>query len=145
MRLYHKIGIGIIISISTMMYFGINNPPKRLLGSELSQIDKVSTGNGQIYYLKNEDIELWDSTEFNISTENYPGETPDYVIYLIGKTHEFTAMYNKDSEIIFFSFIPEIKYGLLNTPAPQGWNKPIYETKVSDKLLKMLRMNQHPL
>lgn len=142
-RRSYKIGIGIlVVGIVLILIFGIKYPPEKLTATELSKIEKIKVNNGLIYNLTNEEIELWNNLEFDISTENYLGETPNFVIDLIGNESDFTAMYNESSGIVFFSFVPEIKYGFLNSPAPGGWIKPIYETQANDKLLELLRVKQ---
>src|SRR5690606_11421380 len=106
--------------------------------TKLSKIEKIKVNNRQINELTDKEIEFWNNLEFDISTDNYPGETPDFVIDLIGNDSDFTAMYNESSGIVFFSFVSEIKYGFLNSPAPGGWTKPIYETKTNDQILELL-------
>lgn len=50
-------------------------------------------------------------------------------------------MYNKKNDIVFFSFVPEIKYGFLNSPSSGGWTKPLYQTKMTNELLELLKIN----
>ncbi|WP_425077895.1 hypothetical protein [Psychroserpens sp. S379A] len=137
-----KIGIGIVvIGIGLLMLLGIKIPPEKLKASDLSSIAKIKVNNDNVQNLTEKEIKLWKNLEFKISTENYPGETPDYIIDLIGNDSNFRAMYNESSGIIFFSFIPEIEYGFLNSPTPGGWTKPIYEIQASDELLSLLKVN----
>lgn len=140
-RTSYKIGIGILaVGIALILILGIKNPPEKLTATELSKIEKIKVNNGPTYELTDKEIDLWNNLEFDISTDNYPGETPDFVIDLIGNKSDFTAMYNKSSGIVFFSFVSEIKYGFLNSPAPGGWTKPIYETQANDQLLELLKI-----
>lgn len=140
-RKSYKIRIGILtVGIALILILGSKNPPKKLTATKLSKIEKIKVNNRQIYELTEKEIEFWNNLEFDISTDNYPGETPDFVIDLIGNDSDFTAMYNESSGIVFFSFVSEIKYGFLNSPAPGGWTKPIYETKANDQLLELLKI-----
>ena len=140
-RTLYKIGIGILVAgIVLILILGIKNPPEKLTATELSKIEKIKVSNGQTYKLTDKEIDLWNKLEFNISTDNYPGETPDFVIDLIGNKSDFTAMYNESSGIVFFSFESEIKYGFLNSPTPGGWTKPIYETQANDQILELLKI-----
>ncbi len=140
-RTSYKIGIGIlVIGIALLLIFGIKNPPKKLTATELSTVKKIRVNNGPIHILTENEIELWKNLEFVISKENYPGETPDFVIELMGNTSNFTAMYNEPSEIVFFSFVLEIKYGFLNSPSPGGWTQPIYKTQANEKILELLKI-----
>ena len=140
-RTSYKIGIAILaIGIAIFLSVGIKNPPKKLAATELSAIKKIRTSNGSIHILTDKEIQYWNSLKFNLATENYPGETPDFVVKLIGNKVNFTAMYNESNEIIFFSFVPEISYGIFNSPAPGGWTKPIYEIQANEKLLELLKL-----
>lgn len=137
----HKIGIGILaIGIAILLFIGIKIPPKKLTGTELSTIEKIRVNNGQIHILTDKEIEFWKSVKFNMASENYPGETPDFVVDMTGNKANFRAMHNKSSGIVFFSFVSEIRYGFLNSPPPGGWTKPIYETKANKKLLDLLKI-----
>jgi hypothetical protein len=140
-RTSYKIGIAIfVIGIAILLSVGIKNPPEKLNATELSAVEKIMVNNDSIHILTDKEIELWNSLRFDLATESYPGETPDFVVKLIGNKANFSAMYNESSEIIFFSFVPEISYGIFNSPAPGGWTKPIYETQASDKLLELLKI-----
>tara|TARA_R110002124_G_C8558090_1_gene480081 strand:+ start:57 stop:491 length:435 start_codon:yes stop_codon:yes gene_type:complete len=140
-RTSYKIGIAIfVIGIAILLSVGIKNPPEKLNATELSAVEKVMVNNGSIHILTDKEIELWNSIRFDLTTENYPGETPGFVVKLLGKKANFSAMYNESSGIVFFSFVPEISYGIFNSPAPGGWTKPIYETQANDKLLELLKL-----
>jgi hypothetical protein len=140
-RTSYIIGIGIfVIGISLALRFGIKNPPEKLAAIELPTIEKIRVNKGPIHILTENEIELWKDLDFVISTENYPGETPDFIIDLIGNESNFTAMYNESSRIVFFSFVSEIQYGFLNSPPPGGWTKPLYETQADEKLLELLKV-----
>ena len=129
-----------VFMVAFSILFGIKNPPEKLNAIDLSAIEKVIVNQGQSYILSDKERELWKSLNFTMSTDNYPGETPDYVIDLIGNESSFTAMYNESSEIVFFSFVSEIRYGFLNSPPPGGWTKPIYETQANERLLELLKV-----
>jgi hypothetical protein len=135
----NKIGIAILV-IGILLSIGIKNPPKELNATELSDIEKISVNNGSIHIFTEQEIEYWNILKFNLTTENYPGETPDFVVKLFGNKANFSAIYNESSGIVFFSFVPEISYGVFNSPAPGGWTKPIYETQANDKLLELLKL-----
>jgi hypothetical protein len=140
-RTSYKTGILVlVIGIALLLSIGIKNPPEKLSATELSAIEKISLNNGSIHILTNKEIEYWNSLTFNLATENYPGETPDFVIKLLGSKSNFSAIYNEGSGIVFFTFVPEISYGIFNSPAPGGWTKPIYETQANDKLLEFLKL-----
>jgi len=59
---------------------------------------------------------------------------------LKGEKNEFTAIYNRNERIVYYSFIPEIEYGYLNSPPPGGWIKPLYKTDATEVLLKLLKV-----
>jgi hypothetical protein len=100
-------------------------------------IDKVK--------LSENDNKLWLSTRFRLSRESeYPGETPDYEIVLYIRNRSYTAIYNKGSKFIWFSFIPEFKYtyGWLSSPSPGGWKQPLYITDTTPELLNLFRLSR---
>lgn len=93
------------------LWFGFKNPPKMVYAKDLSGFDSIIVNNSQTHILSEDEIEYWKSLTFTLSEGNYPGETPDYVIKFTNNTVSFTAMYNRESDVVFFSFIPEVTYG----------------------------------
>ena len=119
---------------------GIETPPERLKSTTVSMIHSTSINNQKAAELTVEEEFFWKSLEFEIVRSEYPGETPDFVVDLVGEESEFSAIYNEGSDIVFFSFVPEVKYGFLNSPPPGGWTKPLYKTKATNELLNLLKI-----
>jgi|SRR5690606_1435345 len=134
-----KIIIVIFFGLSCILIFGIKIPPKHLKATELSMVHSVESDSTFVKWSQKE-FDYWNSLQFQIATKDYPGETPDYVIKLKGTESDFSAMYNKNDTIVFFSFSSEIKYGFLNTPPPGGWTQPLYKIKADEKILNLLRI-----
>lgn len=132
----------LFLGILLTCWFGFKNPPKTVYAKDLSGFDTIIVNNSQTHILSEEEILYWKSLKFTRSDENYPGETPDFVIKLTSTTVSFTAMYNYQSDVVFFSFIPEVAYGFFNSPPPGGWTLPIYETKVDKVLLDFLKIEK---
>lgn len=132
--------VAFLVVIFLAIPFGIKNPPEKLKATDISLIHSVTIYNGKTFQLTQTEIDYWRELEFNLANHNYPGETPDYHVKLSGVKSDFSAIYNQDSDVIFFSFIPEIEYGFLNSPPPGGWNRPLYTTHADEKLLKLLRI-----
>ena len=103
-------------------------------------INAVSVNNQDTINLTQKEVDFWSNLNFEIVTSEYPGETPDFVIDLMGENNSFTAIYNREESIVYFSFVPEIEYGFLNSPPPGGWLKPLYKTKTTNELLKLLKV-----
>jgi len=130
--------LGILITL----WFGFKNPPMMVYAKDLPRFDSISVNNSQTHILSEDEIEYWKSLKFTLSDVNNPGETPDYVIKLTNNTVSFTAMYNHESEVVIFSFIPEVTYGFFNSPPHGGWTLPIYETKADKALLDFLKIEK---
>lgn len=132
----------LFLGILVTFWFGFKNPPKTVYAKDLSGFDTIIANNSQTHILSEEEILYWKSLKFTLSDGNYPGETPDFVIKLTSITVFFTAMYNHQSDVVFFSFIPEEAYGFFNSPPPGGWTLPIYETKADKALLDFLKIEK---
>lgn len=129
-----------ITGLGLVLLMGIEKPPKMVSASDLPHFEKISINNGDTFLLTSKEIAYWKSLDFELTTEDYPGETPDYTLELLGADRQFTAIYNKNSSIVFFSFIPVYQYGFLNVPPPGGWTKPLYSTKANGQLLELLKI-----
>ena len=129
-----------ILLLYSIYYFGFRMPPEYIKAVELESIKKIKTFHGQLFNVNDEDLKIWHSLVFRKSTiDEYPGETPDYHIKLITDNAEYSAIYNKDSKFVFFSFFPNIRYGFFTEPPPGGWTQPLYVSKVDSDLLKLIR------
>ncbi|WP_027003081.1 hypothetical protein [Hugenholtzia roseola] len=129
-----------LMGIVVLIVVGYKVPPEQLKSTQVSSINSVSVNNQETIELTQQEIEYWNNLEFTLATTEYPGETPDYVVSLIGEKTEFITIYNKKNNIIFFSFVPEVKYGFLNSPPSGGWIKPLYKTKAINELLNLLKI-----
>ncbi|MEM6765976.1 MAG: hypothetical protein AAF655_13655 [Bacteroidota bacterium] len=109
--------------------------------TDLPPINYISPMRGDTVRLRTEEIAYWESLVFEIESERTPGATPDFVGKLIGQKN-FGVIYNWGSDIIWFSFVSEIRYGILNEPSPGGWIKPLYQTQATDSLKKLLRIHE---
>lgn len=58
--------------------------------------------------LSDSEVKYWASFEIKLASENYSGETLDFNVGLEGVKSGFSAIYNKDSQIVVFSFVSEI-------------------------------------
>jgi hypothetical protein len=131
----------LFLGILVTWWYGFKYPPKTVYAKELSGFDTIIVNNSQTHILSEDEIFYWKSLKFTRSEGNYPGETPDFVIKLTSTTVSFTAMYNHQSDVVFFSFIPEVAYSFFNSPPLGGWTLPIYETKADKALLDFLRIS----
>lgn len=125
----------------TLLGVGFKTPPNKLKSSDISKIHSVSVNNHEIVKLTIDELIYWQSLEFELASMEYPGETPDFVIDLLGEKNRFTAMYNVGDDIVFFSFVSEIKYGFFNSPPLGGWTKPLYKIRTTDKILNLLKID----
>jgi hypothetical protein len=133
-----------ILMITTILFwvlyrYGFHKPPKKISGSDLQEIQYVSGKYDFFYELNDDDIDLWKSLEFSLTTNEYPGETPDYKAFLLSENEKYTVMYNENSNFVFFCFYPDIKYGWFNSPPAEGWSHPLYITSTTDKLLQLIK------
>ena len=125
----------------TLLVVGFKTPPNKLKSRDISKIHSISVNNHEIVKLTRDELIYWQSLEFELASMEYPGETPDFVIDLIGEKNRFTAMYNIGDDIVFFSFVSEIKYGFFNSPPLGGWTKPLYKIRTTDKILNLLKID----
>ncbi len=136
--------LALALSIAAV-FLASRRPQTRGKGSELGTLLSVETWlRGEIQgsaELSPEDQSVWNSIEFCLpENREYPGETPDYHIYLRFKGINHLAVYNQGSNIVFLSFIGDkrFEYGWLFAPSPGGWTKPLYITTASRDLLEIL-------
>jgi len=137
--------ISFLVGIGLVLWFGIKIPPKTLKSIELPIINSINVyalGQSMDYTLSESDLIFWKSLNFKIEKERYPGTTPDYLITLQGDDFKFLAMHNTGGDLVFFSFLPFISYGFLNSPPAGGWTGPLYAVKASDQLLQFLQVNK---
>lgn len=141
MRLKPKYILTLLIALLTgiTLFLGIKIPPKKLKATDLPAIHSISPMRGDTIKLTSEEIAYWESLVFEIELERTPGATPDFLGKIIGQKN-FNVIYNWGSDIIWFSFVSEIRYGILNEPSPGGWTKPLYQTQANDSLKKLLRI-----
>ena len=115
-------------------------------GSELEKINYLNVS----YYgddkgkfsLSDSDLEYFKNLTFTRKGGIHPGNTPDYYIKLISDNNEYFAIYNENSrsDKVFFLLGHHDEYGFFNTPAPGGWNDPVYFVEASEELLKILHI-----
>jgi hypothetical protein len=131
----------IIVAITIItLTEGFKTPPDEIYGFELNEFDKIKFRvNDSIIDLNSDEIEFWKTLTFKKAENEYPGETPDFNVNLVGLKTHYSAIYNHSSPIVFFSFLPDCKYGYFNAPPPGGWTKPLYYTNATDSLLKLLK------
>ena len=113
-------------------------PPDKLRATDVSPVHSILVNGDSAVRLSQDEIDYWRGLEFEMAKDS-PGETPDFVTALISDRSEFIAIYNKDDNVVFLSFVPEIGYGLINSPPPGGWTQPLYTTAATEDLLKLLR------
>lgn len=130
----------VILAIATTLFPGFTSPPKVVHAKDLPEIQSIRLNDKTLIKLNKEEKEYWKGLSFEIAKNETPGNTTDFVVELSTESTEFTAIYNKGEDYIFFSFYPEIKYSFLNTPAPGGWNKPLYKIKSDHRITKFLRI-----
>ncbi len=121
---------------------GLKTPPKYLKATEISSIHSITSFDNDTIRLDEYDLKFWSNLEFEIAENNFPGETADQIIKLNTLKYNFSAIYFKHSKYLYFSFIPEIKFGFLKAPPPGGWIQPIYKTPINPDLLDFLRINR---
>ena len=131
--------IVVLIGISTVIFIGFKTPPNELKSIDVSMIHSISK-NQTVFKLTEDELVYWKNLKFEIVNSQYPGATPDHIINLIGDKSEFTALYNNESNIVYFSFVPEVKYGFLSNPAPGGWIKPLYKLNNSKEIMELLKI-----
>lgn len=132
----------LILIITVGLLIGFKTPPKILKATDIPLISATKYFYKKQVDLSISEIEYWNSLKFTMAEKEYPGETPDYVIDLITKKGKYTAMYNKEWSIVFFSFIPEVEYGKLYFKHPGGWTLPLYKAEATSKLLSLLRIKE---
>lgn len=129
--------------LSTVFFFyytGFKTPPSIVYATDLKEIKAVKiVGSDSIIELKTKEIDFWKTLKFKKVNNEYPGETPDYWINLIGDKANYSVIYNNSSSIVFFQFLPDISYGLFNAPPPGGWQRPLYCTEVNDSILSLIK------
>ena len=133
----------LIFGVAMVFIFGLRFPPEKLKASDLSAIKKVVVDNHESYTFSEEEIAYWESLTFTIVQDNYPGATPDFVTSIVSEQHNFSAIFNKNSNTIFLCFVPEIRYGFLNSRPAGGWQKPLYKVEANEQLLKLLRLDNY--
>lgn len=130
-----------LLSSPLISYYGLRSPPEQLQASDIPSIGSTSTDDSPDIELTQAEIKYWSGLEFEISGNRYPGETPDFIRHLKNTDGDtFTAMYNRNSEFVFFRFASEVGYGIFNSPSPGGWTQPLYTTPRTEELLALLRV-----
>ncbi len=135
----HIVTISILTALALLLVSGFKSPPDNLKSADISLINSISINKGAVIELTDVEIKYWKNLEFEI-TQDSPGNTPDVIIELLNKKGEFNAMYNKNDNVVYFSFVSEVKYGFLNLPPAGGWTKPLYKGKATDELLSLLKI-----
>jgi ribonucleotide reductase alpha subunit len=78
-------------------------PPDEIYGFELNEFDKIKFRvNDSIIDLNSDEIEFWKTLTFKKAENEYPGETPDFNVNLVGLKTHYSAIYNHSSPIVFF-------------------------------------------
>jgi hypothetical protein len=130
---------GLVVLMAVLVKTGFRKPPETLTGSALKELVAVSDLQGNCDELNRHERAYWKTLKFTRAKHEYPGETPDYTAYLLKDNSRYAVIYNKGSEIVFFSFVPDIRYGWLKAPSPGGWKQPLYTAPATDSLLQLIR------
>jgi len=73
-----------------LLGIGLKSPPNRLKSTDISAIHAIAVNNRDTIQLTKNELGYWGNLDFEIVSSEYPGETPDFVIDLIGEKTSFT-------------------------------------------------------
>lgn len=130
----------VLLVVLFLLFWGVKIPPDVITSDEISGIYAIIKQDGESYQLTSEEIHYWKKLQFYNADSFVLGNTAEYTFKLIGDDLDYSAFFYENGAEVYFSFLPTIRYGVLNAPPPGGWQKPIYYTPLTKELSKLFNL-----
>lgn len=85
LKISYIVIVAFLVGVGSLLFFGYRLPPQQLKSNQISSLNSVSINNQEPIELSQKEMDYWNNLEFTIATTEYPGETPDFVVSLIGE------------------------------------------------------------